>query len=82
MTEVYANVTSVMKYYGSDDESILGAQVPFNFQLIGEMDAENDARDLLFNINKWISYMPLGQTPNWVVRIEQAPFFISNYIKI
>lgn len=67
MTEVYANITSVMKYYGSDDESIGGAHVPFNFQLIGGMDGDTDARDLLFNINKWISYMPLGQTSNWVV---------------
>lgn len=71
MTEVYANITSVMKYYGSDDESVPGAHVPFNFQLIGGMDADTDARDLLFNINKWMSFMPLAQTPNWVVSFSR-----------
>ena len=70
MTEAYANITSTMKFYGNDDETISGAHIPFNFLFITDLDKHSDARDFLFNINKWLSYMPLGKTSNWVVNFS------------
>lgn len=67
MTEAYANITATVSYYESDDGNRMGSHIPFNFLLLTQLNDRSDARDFLFNINKWLSYMPLGKTANWVV---------------
>lgn len=70
MTEVYANISATMEYYGSEVTNESGSHVPFNFLMITDLHKDSDARDFLFNIHKWLSYMPLGKTANWVVNLE------------
>ncbi|CAH0405093.1 unnamed protein product [Chilo suppressalis] len=65
MTEVYATIQNVVRYYGEGD--IKGAQIPFNFDLITDVDASSTAPDIKYTIDKFITYKPLDQIPNWVV---------------
>lgn len=60
MTEAYTDLKSVMKYYES-------TQIPFNFLLITDLNRGSSATDFVAQINKWLSYMPVEGTPNWVV---------------
>ncbi len=65
MTEAYANADNTMRYYVSDNGT-LGANMPFNFQLI-YLESGFDARNIKGNIDYWLDNMPIGHTPNWVV---------------
>ncbi|KAG4074473.1 hypothetical protein HA402_015762 [Bradysia odoriphaga] len=65
MTEAYANAENTMRYYVSENGT-LGANMPFNFQLI-YLESGFDARNIKGNIDFWLDNMPMGHTPNWVV---------------
>lgn len=70
MTEVYATVQNVMKYFGQGDR--VGAQMPFNFDLITDVDASSSAPDIKRAVDKFLTYKPLDKEANWVVSIEQC----------
>lgn len=65
MTEVYAAVKDVMKYYGAGDKQ--GAQMPFNFDLITDVDASSTAGDIKRAVDKFLTYKPVDKEANWVV---------------
>lgn len=65
MTEAYANIKDTMQYYGNGSRK--GAHMPFNFGMITDLDVDSDARDFVYTINKWLNYMPVGETPNFVL---------------
>lgn len=67
MTEAYTNITSTMRYYQSDDGTRKGSHIPFNFLMISDLDIDSTANDFVYTINEWLSYMPAGETANWVV---------------
>ncbi|XP_063529043.1 maltase A1-like [Cydia strobilella] len=64
-SEGYANISMTMLYYGNEEGGI-GAHFPFNFDFITDVSSESNARDLVYVILKWLSYMPFGAVPNWV----------------
>nr|BAP18685.1 sucrose hydrolase [Samia ricini] len=64
-SEGYANVTMTMLYYGNEDGAI-GAHFPFNFDFITDLNSESNARDFVYIILRWLTYMPYGGIPNWV----------------
>lgn len=66
MTEAYASTDDTMRYYVSENGT-LGANMPFNFQLI-YLESGFDARNIKGNIDHWLDNMPMRHTPNWVVR--------------
>lgn len=66
MTEVYATIQDVVKYFGEGDRK--GAQMPFNFDLITDVDASSSAGDIKRAIDKFLTYKPLDKDANWVVR--------------
>lgn len=68
MTEAYANMTFTMRYYQSDDGTRKGSHIPFNFLMISDLNEKSSAKDFVHTINKWMSYMPAGETANWVVK--------------
>lgn len=55
-----------MLYYGNED-GVLGVQFPFNFDFITDLSATSSARDFVYTILRWLTYMPYGAVPNWVV---------------
>lgn len=65
LTEAYADIKLVMRYYGNGTHN--GSNLPFNFQFLRDINQNSDARDIKFVIDKWLTYMPEGRTPNWVV---------------
>lgn len=67
LAEAYANIVNTMLYYG-DERGRIGAHFPFNFDFITSLNADSNARDFAYIISRWITYMPLGNVANWVVR--------------
>lgn len=65
-SEGYANITMTMLYYGNE-AGATGAHFPFNFDFITDVSSESNARDFVYVILKWLTYMPFGAVPNWVV---------------
>lgn len=65
LVEAYTDVKNVMRYYGNG--TVLGAHLPFNFEFLNGINNNSDARDMKFVIDKWETYMPVGETANWVV---------------
>lgn len=65
MTEVYATIQNVVRYFG--DGARLGAQMPFNFDLITDVDASSSAYDIKRAIEQFLTYKPIEETANWVV---------------
>ncbi|CAH0700922.1 unnamed protein product [Spodoptera exigua] len=63
-SEGYANITMTMLYYGNEKGKI-GAHFPFNFDFITDVSAKSNARDFVYTILKWLTYMPHGAVANW-----------------
>ncbi|XP_046961158.1 maltase 1-like [Vanessa cardui] len=64
-SEGYANVSMTMLYYGNE-EGAIGAHFPFNFDFITDLSSRSTARDFVYTILRWLTYMPQGATANWV----------------
>lgn len=67
--EAWTNVDDTMQYYG-DAEGNPRAHFPFNFGLINELKGNSTAHDFKKSIDGWMTRMPLGATPNWVVSVH------------
>ncbi|XP_005186321.2 maltase A3 isoform X1 [Musca domestica] len=65
MTEAYAPLDVIMQYYGNGTHD--GAQIPFNFQLISNLNKNSNAYHYNELINIWLKAMPEGKTANWVL---------------
>lgn len=65
MTEVYAAIKDVVRYFGEGEQE--GAQMPFNFDLITDVDASSSAGDIKRAVDKFITYKPVDKGANWVV---------------
>ncbi|XP_026333670.1 maltase 2-like [Hyposmocoma kahamanoa] len=65
MTEVYATIQNVVKYFGEGDR--VGAQMPFNFDLITDVDASSSAADIKRAVDKFLTYKPVDKEANWIV---------------
>lgn len=66
MTEAYAPLNTLMLYYGNGTAD--GAQIPFNFELISNVNNESNAYEYSTLIRNWLDDMPEGRVANWVVR--------------
>lgn len=66
LAEAYANIYNTMLYYG-DERGRLGAHFPFNFDFITSLWSGSNARDFVYVIQRWLTYMPHGKVANWVV---------------
>ncbi|XP_026672577.1 alpha-glucosidase-like isoform X1 [Ceratina calcarata] len=60
MTEAYTSLAVNMKFYE------YGADFPFNFGFITDVNKDSKAADFKKFIDTWMSNMPAGRTPNWV----------------
>lgn len=65
MTEAYTALDNIIKFYGDGVRS--GSHVPFNFELISNVNSTSTAADYKYRIDIWMSKMPKGRQPNWVV---------------
>ncbi|XP_058984695.1 maltase 2 isoform X2 [Musca domestica] len=76
MTEAYADLKFLMDYYENADGS-KGPHFPFNFFLLTDISQTSDARDYVFNIQKWLTYMPRNHVANWVMSNHDNPRIAS-----
>lgn len=65
MTESYSPINIVMQYFGNSTHE--GAHMPFNFQIIMNLNNNSNAYDFKRTCDTWMLNMPKGRTPNWVV---------------
>ncbi|XP_049866375.1 maltase A1-like [Pectinophora gossypiella] len=63
MTEAYADIELMIKYYGDGKRN---GSIPFNFAFLGEINNQSNARDIKLVIDKWMTYKPANQPANWV----------------
>lgn len=67
MTESWADLPTIKTYF-QDENGRQGSQIPFNFQLILRLDANNaKPSDFKTVIDSWLDTVPTGHTPNWVL---------------
>lgn len=64
MTEAYSSPQLTMRYFGKDDRK--GAQMPFNFVLISDVDGSSSASDIKYALDKFLTYKPIDKSANWV----------------
>ena len=67
MTEAYTSLDNMIRFYGEDGRK--GSHIPFNFELISNVNTESTASDYFTRINNWLSRVPEGGQANWVVSI-------------
>ncbi|KAG5676142.1 hypothetical protein PVAND_005993 [Polypedilum vanderplanki] len=79
MTEAYANMSFVMRYYENDEGTRKGSHIPFNFLMISDLNGDSTARDFAHTISKWMNYMPVGFTANWVMGNHDNSRVASRY---
>jgi alpha-glucosidase len=65
MTESYEPTDLIMLYYGDGQRK--GAHIPFNFQLLTGVNNDSTAGDYKRIVEEWLTNMPAGSSPNWVV---------------
>lgn len=68
MTEAYSTLENMILYYG-DSSGRRGSQIPFNFELITNINQSSTPQDYKNYIDLWIDNMPQESdyVPNWVV---------------
>lgn len=64
--EAWTNIDDTVRFY-ADSDGRPRSHFPFNFFLIGDLDVDSTPRDFKQTLDNWISHMPAGATPNWVV---------------
>lgn len=67
MTEAFTNATEYWKYFKSKDGQKIGAQMPFNFVLITDLNENSVANDYKKVIDDRISAVPKDTRLNWVI---------------
>lgn len=67
MTEAYTTIENTMLYYGNEETDKIGAHFSFNFFLITDIQPQSNAKEIVTQIKRWLTYMPLDYTANWVV---------------
>ncbi|XP_053962926.1 maltase A3-like [Anastrepha ludens] len=65
MTEAYSPLDVLMQYYGNGSTD--GAQIPFNFVLLSNVNKNSNAYDYEQQIHDWLDNMPAGSVANWVL---------------
>lgn len=77
MTEAYTEFENVMKWYGTQEKKI--SNLPFNFDLIMDLNDKSTATDFKAKIDKWITSVPAFAQPNWVLGNHDRTRVASRY---
>lgn len=68
MTEAYTSLEKKLEFYGNSFGR-LGSHIPFNFEMIDNINANSTPADYKTQIDTWLNNMPKGDAyvANWVV---------------
>ncbi|KAL4712977.1 hypothetical protein ACJJTC_012047 [Scirpophaga incertulas] len=64
MTEAYTSPQNMIRYMGNGDRK--GAQMPFNFFLISDVNGESTAAEVKYATDKFLTFKPIDTPSNWV----------------
>ncbi|XP_063838399.1 maltase A1-like [Ostrinia nubilalis] len=64
MVEAYSSPQLSMRYFGDGERD--GAQMPFNFVLITDVNGESTAGEIKYALDKFLTFKPIDQHANWV----------------
>ncbi|CAH0405092.1 unnamed protein product [Chilo suppressalis] len=64
MTEAYSSPQLTMRYFGEGDRE--GAQMPFNFVLISDVNGKSSAHEIKYALDKFMTFKPVDKLANWV----------------
>ncbi|XP_013201279.2 maltase A1 [Amyelois transitella] len=64
MTEAYSSPQNTMRYFGNGDRE--GAQMPFNFNLITDVNGDSTAAEIKYALDKFLTFKPIDKLANWV----------------
>lgn len=67
MTEAYTSLENMIAFYGDGKRN--GSHVPFNFEMISNVNIASTAKDYKLRIDNWLKRVPQGMHANWVVSI-------------
>lgn len=67
MTESYSEIAKEQLFYG-DRKTRNGSQIPFNFEMIKNMNQYSTAANYKKAVDDWLDVMPKDVQANWVVR--------------
>lgn len=76
ITEGYTTLENTLRFYGTKKD--VGADLPFNFELIKELTDQSNAPDFYKVVNSWLDHMPKHNWPNWVVNIIFYDLALTN----
>jgi alpha-glucosidase len=79
LTEAYSDFDLNLKWYGDEETPI--AHIPFNFDLITDVDATTDVVQIKTIIDKRINAIPSFGVPNWVLGNHDNSRVGSRYTK-
>lgn len=65
MTEAYTTLSNIQRYYGDGKRN--GSHIPFNFNLLSNLNLTSDARVVKELVGDWLKHMPHDVHANWVV---------------
>ncbi|XP_026756926.1 maltase A1-like [Galleria mellonella] len=64
MTEAYSSPQVTMRYFGDGERE--GAQMPFNFVLISDVNGDSTAEEIKYALDKFLTFKPINKLANWV----------------
>ncbi|XP_055638065.1 probable maltase [Toxorhynchites rutilus septentrionalis] len=65
MTEGYTSLPKVVEFFGNS--TVNGSQIPFNFQLISNINKNSTAADFAHYVKLWLDAKPTNRRSNWVL---------------
>ena len=69
--EAWTSIDDTVRFY-ADSEGNPRSHFPFNFYLITDLNVDSTPRDFKQAIDNWMTHMPVGATPNWVVSVTRV----------
>ncbi|XP_073813072.1 maltase A1-like [Musca autumnalis] len=65
LTEAYTSFENLMKMYGDGQRN--GSHVPFNFEMLANLNKDSTAEDYRYYVKHWVDNMPDDVYANWVL---------------
>lgn len=69
MTESWSDIPLQQRFYG-DRVSRNGSQIPFNFEMMKNVDEKSSATQYKAAVDAWLKDMPSDVEANWVVSVK------------
>ncbi|XP_053963318.1 maltase A1-like [Anastrepha ludens] len=77
LTEAYTSFENLMRMYGDGVHN--GSNIPFNFEMMAELNNQSSAEKYDYYVRHWLDNMPKGVYANWVLGNHDNPRLASRF---